>query len=234
MTIAITSAAIISTARGQQQFKELSVERRRAAPLRSIINYNYHPFLEAYMSGDKTSPFIETMSRRNHHVRPPLKLRTHADDPLPTHTHWPLQLSARCQITHRTQSSSPSRCSVTSTFQGAPGSRNFLPWGYFSKRPPGRGGQTLVALAGAFRTVLPVTTASTWSPLWSSPALWAACRRRWAAAEPSKCWWSETPGWARPASHTASAPGSSPAEWRPPSAWTSARGFWMSTERKSR
>lgn len=38
------------------------------------------------MSGDKTSPFIETMFRRSHHVRPPLKLRTHADDPLPTHT----------------------------------------------------------------------------------------------------------------------------------------------------
>lgn len=37
------------------------------------------------MSGDKTSPFIETMSRRSHRVWPPLKLRAHADDPLPTH-----------------------------------------------------------------------------------------------------------------------------------------------------
>lgn len=44
MRIAITSAAIISTGRGQQQFKELSVEHRRAAPLRSIVYYNNHPF----------------------------------------------------------------------------------------------------------------------------------------------------------------------------------------------
>lgn len=124
MRIAITSAAITSTGRGQQQFKELSVEHRREAPLRSIVYYNNQLFLEARMSGDKTSPFIETMSRRRHRVRPPLKLRTHADDRLPTHTHTqphtpsdqPLQLSARCQITHRTRSSSPSRCSVPSTF----------------------------------------------------------------------------------------------------------------------
>lgn len=75
---------------------------------------------------------------------------------------------------------------------------------------------------------------SKWSLLWSSPALWAARPRCWAAAGPLKCWWSETPGWGRPASHTGSAPESSPAGWRPPSGWTSEKECWTSTERKLR
>lgn len=136
MRIAITSASITSTGRGQQRFKELSVEHRRAAPLRSIVYHNNHLFLEAYTSGDQTSPFIETLPRRSHHVRPPLKLRTHAADPLPTHTHPQITHSSyQHAVKSHTALSPPllhaALCRRLSEEPLVPGKHHFLPWGYF-------------------------------------------------------------------------------------------------------
>lgn len=78
------------------------------------------------------------------------------------------------------------------------------------------------SLRFAFKVILLWKTAK-WSHLLSFPALWAACLLCWLAVGPLKCWWLETPGWGRPASHTDFPPESSPWEWRLPSAWTSAR-----------
>lgn len=70
--------------------------------------------------------------------------------------------------------------------------------------------------------------------LGNSPAL---CRarpflRRGPAS--SKSSWSGIRASGRPASPTAFVPGSSPRKQRPRSAWTSGRGWWRSTARKSR